>query len=89
MGGATETTERGPWVTLQRIGQSSCSSRSWAPSVEDLARRWGVGNLEGIEERWRDDVLWLLAGMSRVLDVRCSTSTCGRRARPIASGCVE
>jgi hypothetical protein len=37
----------------------------------DLERRWGVTGLAGVEERWRDDLLWLLAGVREILEVRC------------------
>ena len=36
----------------------------------DLERRWGVTGLDGTEERWRDNSLWLLSGLVRLLDVR-------------------
>jgi helicase len=39
--------------------------------VEDLSRCWDIKNLEGIEERWRDSLLWLLSGLAQILDVRC------------------
>jgi DNA-binding PadR family transcriptional regulator len=38
--------------------------------VEDLSRQFKVANLEGVEERWRDDMLWLLAGVARLLEIR-------------------
>lgn len=37
----------------------------------DLAREWGLDHLAGVEERWRDDLLWLLAGLRDILEVRC------------------
>ena len=40
-------------------------------SVRDLVRRWRVKGLDGIEERWRDHLLWLLAGVAEILDIRC------------------
>src|SRR5207245_7695222 len=36
----------------------------------ELERRWGVTGLDGTEERWRDNSLWLLSGLVRLLDVR-------------------
>lgn len=45
--------------------------RGQGRSVADLTGQWRVQNLEGIEERWRDDLLWLLAGFSKILDIRC------------------
>lgn len=35
-----------------------------------LERQWRVQNLEGIEEKWRDETLWLLSGIGRLLDIR-------------------
>jgi helicase len=43
---------------------------SGAP-IEDLERRWKVTNLGGVEERWRDERLWLLSGVAEIFDVRC------------------
>jgi len=40
-------------------------------AVDDLVRRWEIPDLEGIEERWRDREVWLLAGLARLLDLRC------------------
>ena len=39
--------------------------------TNDIGRRWGVSGIESIEERWRDHLLWLLAGISEILDIRC------------------
>jgi helicase len=39
-------------------------------SVVEVERRWSVSDLEGIEERWRDDLLWLVGAFGRTLDVR-------------------
>lgn len=36
----------------------------------DLERQFTVANLVGIEERWRDTVLWLVGGLLQLLDVR-------------------
>jgi helicase len=40
-------------------------------SAADLARRWKIGNLEGLEERWCDELFWLLSGVAMVLEIRC------------------
>ena len=40
-------------------------------SSKDLELRWGITNLEGIEERWRDNMLWLLIALTEILDVKC------------------
>jgi hypothetical protein len=39
----------------------------------DIERQWKTkpGLLEGIEERWRDTDLWLLAGLTRIFDSGC------------------
>lgn len=39
--------------------------------VEDVARRWSTAQLDGVEERWRDSLLWLLAGFVEILDLKC------------------
>lgn len=44
--------------------------RAMGRSVEDLTRQYEVANLEGLEERWRDTMIWLLAGLARVLDIK-------------------
>ena len=45
--------------------------RSRGMSTSDIERKFGVKNFEGVEENWRDQVLWLLNGLARILDVRC------------------
>jgi helicase len=40
-------------------------------SNESLERQFGIKNLEGVEERWRDTSLWLLLGLVRILDIKC------------------
>jgi hypothetical protein len=45
--------------------------RAMGRSVEDLTRQYDVANLEGLEERWRDTMIWLLAGVARMLDIKC------------------
>jgi hypothetical protein len=45
--------------------------RACGQEAGDLERRWGLSGLEGSEERWRDDLLWLLSGWARLLDIRC------------------
>jgi replicative superfamily II helicase len=45
--------------------------RAGGEDASKVERRWGVSGLEGIEERWRDETLWLLWGLSRLLEVRC------------------
>ena len=40
-------------------------------SVSDIERRWKVENLAGVEEQWRDTMIWLANALSRVLETRC------------------
>ena len=40
-------------------------------SADELERRWNLTGLAGMEERWRDEHLWLLAGIAEILDLRC------------------
>ncbi len=44
--------------------------RSQGLKIEEVERRFDVQGLEGIEERWRDDLLWLLSGLGKLLDIR-------------------
>jgi helicase len=44
--------------------------RAMGRSITDLERQYGFNNLEGVEERWRDTMLWLLSGLSQLLEVR-------------------
>jgi len=39
--------------------------------IQLLERYWGFSGIEGVEEKWRDSLLWLLAGLSQLMDVRC------------------
>jgi hypothetical protein len=47
------------------------SERGAGVPAPELERRWPVANLSGIEERWRDRSLWLLAALQGVLDTPC------------------
>jgi superfamily II DNA/RNA helicase len=38
--------------------------------VERVQRQWKIENLDGIQERWRDDMLWRLSGLASILEVR-------------------
>jgi hypothetical protein len=44
--------------------------RALGRSITDLQRQYGIENLEGVEERWRDTLIWLLAGVTQLLDVK-------------------
>lgn len=39
--------------------------------AEDLVNRWGVQDLEEIEEKWRDNRLFLLGALASLWDLRC------------------
>src|SRR5262249_44563005 len=45
--------------------------RGRGTAATDLERRWSVANPTGVEEQWRDRLLWLLSGLSKILEVRC------------------
>lgn len=45
--------------------------RSQGMSTEDMERAWSVCGWEGIENRWRDESLWLLSGLADLLELRC------------------
>jgi helicase len=45
--------------------------RSQGKEIRSLERQWKIQNLEGVEERWRDEYLWLLSGLAKILDLRC------------------
>lgn len=45
--------------------------RAQGTSIEQVQRKWSVDSLEDIEQRWRDTNLWLLSGISEILDLRC------------------
>ncbi len=49
-------------ILLYELGQGE--------TVADIERRWSVRDLEGVEERWRDDTLWLLSGAAQALELR-------------------
>lgn len=39
-------------------------------SITDLEARWSVSGLEGIEESWRDTMLWMIAGLNNLFEIR-------------------
>jgi len=45
--------------------------RGSGASNESLERQFGIKNFEGVEEQWRDTSLWLLLGLTRILDIKC------------------
>jgi helicase len=44
--------------------------RSQGASVDKIERSFTTSGLEGVEEKWRDELLWLLAGIARILDIK-------------------
>jgi helicase len=44
---------------------------SQGATADELERRWEFRGLSGTEERWRDELSWLLSGVAEVLDLRC------------------
>ena len=67
-GGARSARKRG-YVAM--LGAIILEERSRGTRVADLERRWGLKNLSGVEESWRDLTLWLLAGQARLCELRC------------------
>jgi len=45
--------------------------RANGAGIADLEHRWGLKNLGGVEEAWRDTSIWLLAGQARLFALRC------------------
>src|SRR5262249_23377878 len=45
--------------------------RGLGMTTDQIERQFGISNFEGIEESWRDNILWLLAGIARLLDIKC------------------
>ena len=45
--------------------------RGQGRSMEDITRAFKVEDFSGVEDRWRDECLWLLTGLSKLLEVRC------------------
>lgn len=39
--------------------------------TDDLERRWSIENLSGVEEQWRDTMIWLLNATTKILETRC------------------
>jgi hypothetical protein len=64
---AEEARRAGYLATLRAI---ILTERSRGRAIAEVERRWSLTNLGGVEERWRDDLLWLLGGLASVVDVR-------------------
>ena len=45
-------------------------ARAHGNTIVEIEHRWGVRDVEGVEEAWRDTAIWLLAGHASVLEVR-------------------
>jgi replicative superfamily II helicase len=67
--GSQETARRDAYrailrsVVLYELGQGK--------PIEILESEWKLKDLEGLEERWRDENLWLLSGIKNLLDIKC------------------
>ena len=44
--------------------------RGLGRSITDLSRHFEVEKMEGHEERWRDNMLWLLSGIANLFEIR-------------------
>jgi superfamily II DNA/RNA helicase len=44
--------------------------RAYGEKPEDIARTYDVQDLPGVEEQWRDRLMWLLAGVAEILEIR-------------------
>jgi hypothetical protein len=44
--------------------------RGQGKRIADINRQYDLKNLEGVEERWRDSMLWLLNGLAKILEIR-------------------
>lgn len=40
-------------------------------TISDLERRWSISNLNGVEESWRDTMLWIISALAKILETRC------------------
>ena len=45
--------------------------RGLGTACQDIERQWGVSDVQDIEEKWRDEMLWLLSGIARLCELRC------------------
>lgn len=45
--------------------------RGLGATETEIERKWSIKNIAGVEERWRDENLWLLSGVEKILDLRC------------------
>ena len=45
--------------------------RSQGVSAQDVMRRWDIKDLEEVEEKWRDNRLFMLGAMASLWEVRC------------------
>jgi len=44
--------------------------RSLGRHIPRIEQQFGVKNLEGVEEKWRDNTLWLLSGLSKLFEIK-------------------
>jgi hypothetical protein len=55
---------------IAMLSAAILEERSRGVLLEDLQRRWGLSGVEGVEESWRDTILWLLSGHIALFEVR-------------------
>jgi hypothetical protein len=66
--GDSDTARKRAYAAM--LGAILLDERSSGIALTDIERRWGVKDLEGLDETWRDTSLWLLAGHTNMLEVR-------------------
>lgn len=44
--------------------------RSRGKRIPDIESKYGITNLAGLEEKWRDSALWLLSGLTKILEIK-------------------
>lgn len=55
---------------LAMLGAIILHERSRGVPPEAISARWGVSEIAGIEESWRDQSLWLMSGHASLCDIR-------------------
>jgi helicase len=55
---------------IAMLAAAVLDERSRGVPLDDIEGRWGLSDLDGIEESWRDTALWLLSGHTALFEVR-------------------
>ncbi len=58
-------------ANLAVLGSAVLHELGGGVPVAELERKWALKGLGGTEERWRDELSWLLSGTAEMLDLRC------------------